>query len=57
MSQVTWGRYVQFSAIESKEGGTHHFTRSPKYDMDACMATLFGRDAWDLYWEVGRAKS
>jgi hypothetical protein len=30
------------------EVGTYHFTWSPKYDMDAHMATLFGREAHDL---------
>ena len=38
------------------EVGTYHFTRGPKYDVDAYMATLFGGGAWDLYWESGRAK-
>ena len=29
---------------------------SPNYDMNACMATLFGGEAWDLCCEVGQAK-
>jgi hypothetical protein len=29
---------------------------SPKHDMDAYMATLFGGEAWDLCWELDRAK-
>ena len=32
-----------------------HFTRGPKYDMDAYMETLFGGK--DLCWESGQAKS
>jgi hypothetical protein len=35
----------------------HNFTFGPKYDMDAYVATLFGGEAWDLWWEPGRAKS
>ena len=31
--------------------------RSPKYDMDAYMATLFGGEAWDLCWQLGWTKS
>ena len=30
---------------------------SPNYDMDAYMATCFGGEAWDLCYELGRAKS
>ena len=30
---------------------------SPKYDMDAYMASLFGGKAWDLCWELGQAKA
>ena len=29
---------------------------SPKYDMNAYMATLFEGEAWDLCWELGLAK-
>ena len=29
---------------------------SPKYDVDASMATLFGGEASDLCWEVGLSK-
>ena len=29
---------------------------SPKYDMDAYMAILFGGEAWDFCWKLGRAK-
>jgi hypothetical protein len=28
-----------------------------KYDMDAYVATLVGGEAWDLCWELGRAKN
>ena len=30
---------------------------SSRYDMDVCMAPRFGGEAWDLCWELGRAKS
>ena len=45
--------------IESMEVGTWHFTwvSSPNYDMNTCMATLFGGEAWDLCYKLGRAKS
>ena len=35
--------------------GTYHFTWGPKYDMDAHMATLSGREAWDIL-KVGSNK-
>ena len=43
--------------IESMEVGTCHFTGvlSPNYDMNACMATLFGGEAWDLFYKLGWA--
>jgi hypothetical protein len=27
-----------------------------KYDMDAYIATFFGDEAWDIWWELGRTK-
>ena len=38
------------TAVENMELGTYHFTHGPKYD-------IFGDEAWDLCWELDRAKS
>ena len=50
-SQVTWGHSMQSQRLRNNEAGTSHFTRgcqvlSPKYDMDAYMATFFWGEAW-----------
>ena len=58
-SQVTWGSSKQSQPLRAWKLGltTAHKVGSPKYDMDAYMATLFGGEAWDLCWELGQAKS
>ena len=51
---------IMIVCLKEEEKVCHEgrFTRvlSPKYDLDAYMATLFRGEAWDLCWELGRAK-
>ena len=47
--------------VDSMEFVTYHFTQcqvpSPEYDMDACMASFLGGEAWEMCWVLGRPKS
>ena len=56
-SQVTWGHPCNFRCREhgSWDLSLHTWSQvlSPKYDMDACMTTLLGGEAW----ESGRVES
>ena len=60
-SHVTWGQSMQSWLLRSWVLGltTSQGTQvlGPKYDMNAYMATLSGGEAWNLCWELGRAKS
>ena len=49
-SQVTWDQSMQSQPMRAWKLGhaTSHGVPSPKYPMDAYMATLFGGKAWDL---------
>ena len=64
-SHVTWGQSVQSQPLRDTYNlnclvlalYTGSQVISPNYDMDAYMASLFEDEAWDLCYELGRAKS
>ena len=58
-SQVTWAPSVQSSPLIASNLWltTSHGVPSPEYDMDACMASFLGGEAWEMCWVLGRPKS
>ena len=57
--QVTWGQFMQSQPLRAWEVGIlplhmRSQVSSLKYDMDAYMAILFGGEAWDLCWGLGK---